>query len=135
MKQNLNSFFKIIFGYCTRADKILFVVIFILSCLTLFLMTRWNPAGQQAVIEINGHPYSKLNLLEPQHSFIPGKLGTMTITVRDGQIAVTESPCPQQVCVHSGAIYRSGELLVCVPNRVVIRIPGHSNNSLDMVTH
>ena len=45
-----------------------------------------------------------------------------TVTVRDGKIAVTESNCPGGDCVHSGWIGTSGRSIVCLPNRMEIRI-------------
>ena len=45
-----------------------------------------------------------------------------TVTVRDGKIAVTESDCPGGDCVHSGWIGTSGRSIVCLPNRMEIRI-------------
>ena len=47
---------------------------------------------------------------------------TTTITVRDGKIAVTQSDCPGEDCVHSGWSSSSGRSIVCLPNRVEIRI-------------
>ncbi|HOT97822.1 MAG TPA: NusG domain II-containing protein [bacterium] len=43
------------------------------------------------------------------------------------------SPCPEKRCVHSGAVQRRGGLIVCVSNRMVVRIESGSN-PLDMVT-
>ena len=45
-----------------------------------------------------------------------------TVTVRDGKIAVTESDCPGGDCDHSGWIGTSGRSIVCLPNRMEIRI-------------
>ena len=44
------------------------------------------------------------------------------ITVKDGTIAFTASDCPGQDCVHSGGIHSTGRSLVCLPNRVEIRV-------------
>ncbi|HBE87040.1 MAG TPA: hypothetical protein DDW53_19330, partial [Lachnoclostridium sp.] len=38
--------------------------------------------------------------------------------------SITEASCPDKVCVRTGKIHRSGELIVCLPNRVVITIEG-----------
>lgn len=45
-----------------------------------------------------------------------------TVIVRDGKIAVTESDCPGGDCVHSGWIGTFGRSIVCLPNRMEIRI-------------
>lgn len=112
----------------------LFAAVFLVSCCTLFLAYVWNPQGQTAIVEVDGLAYARLQLRVPQQLAVMGKLGKMIITVRDGRVAVTESHCPQKVCMHSGAISRNGDLLVCVPNRVVIRILGNAPDSFDMIT-
>lgn len=47
---------------------------------------------------------------------------TNVITVRDGKIAFTDADCPGEDCVHSGWIDSPGRSLVCLPNRVEIRV-------------
>ena len=48
------------------------------------------------------------------------------VTVRDGKAAITKSDCPGTDCVHSGWIHEAGRSIVCLPNRVEIRIEGAS---------
>ena len=45
-----------------------------------------------------------------------------TVTVKDGEIAITASDCPGQDCVHSGGIRSPGRSLVCLPNALEIRV-------------
>ena len=44
------------------------------------------------------------------------------LAINDGASACTASDCPGQDCVHSGAIHTAGRSLVCLPNRVEIRV-------------
>ena len=37
---------------------------------------------------------------------------------------VSESDCPNQDCVHSGAISRAGQSVVCLPARVAVTLEG-----------
>lgn len=62
-----------------------------------------------------------VSLDEDQEFTLTGQYDT-TITVRDGKIAVTRSDCPGEDCVHSGWSNSSGRSIVCLPNRVEIRI-------------
>ena len=47
-----------------------------------------------------------------------------TVTVENGQIAITSSTCPGSDCVHSGWAHRAGQAIICLPNRVEIRLIG-----------
>ena len=42
--------------------------------------------------------------------------------VSDGRIAFYKSDCPDQVCVRTGFLHLSGQLAVCLPNRVVLSV-------------
>ena len=51
-------------------------------------------------------------------------------------ICVAVSDCPTQDCVHTGMIYRSGQSIVCLPARIVIRLEGGAAdpNGVDAVS-
>ena len=48
------------------------------------------------------------------------------VTIKDGKAGITESDCPGTDCVHSGWIHEAGRSIVCLPNRVELRIQGTS---------
>ncbi len=52
---------------------------------------------------------------------------TNTVTVRDGRVAVTASTCPGSDCVHSGWCAEAGRAIICLPNRMEIRLTGASD--------
>lgn len=48
--------------------------------------------------------------------------GAMKIVVRNGKAWVEYSDCAEQLCVHSSPIRSDGGMIVCLPNRVVVRV-------------
>ena len=48
------------------------------------------------------------------------------VVISGGTVSVTEASCKNQVCVKHGRISRSGESIVCLPNRMVVRIENGS---------
>lgn len=50
-----------------------------------------------------------------------------TVTIQGGKAAITASNCPGEDCLHSGWISSPGKSIVCLPNRVEIRIVGSSD--------
>ena len=46
------------------------------------------------------------------------------VTAEKGRICVQTADCPDQSCVHMGWISEPGESIVCLPNRLEIRISG-----------
>ena len=48
--------------------------------------------------------------------------GCNTIEIKDGTIGVINADCPDKICVHTAYISDGVQPIVCVPNRLVIRI-------------
>ena len=53
---------------------------------------------------------------------------TLTVAVENGAVRVSESDCPNQDCVHSGAISRAGQSIVCLPARVTVTLEGAASD-------
>ena len=53
--------------------------------------------------------------------------GRPTVVIRDGRAAILESDCPGGDCIHSGWISQPGRSIVCLPNRVELRIAGQGD--------
>lgn len=51
---------------------------------------------------------------------------TNTITVSDGSISVSHSDCPGSDCVRMGSVRAAGSSIVCLPNKMEIRLTGES---------
>lgn len=56
-----------------------------------------------------------------------------TVTVRDGKVAVTHTDCPGGDCLHSGWISTAGRSIVCLPNRMEVRLTGAESDGVDIV--
>jgi hypothetical protein len=119
----------------TRADKLLFAFVLMLCLSSFFVARLFREQGEVAIVESMGKEYAKLFLAEPGRYDIPGKLGISRIIVAHHQIYIQSSPCPDKLCVHSGAAHLQGDVLVCVPNQVVIRIKSETEKNLDLITY
>ena len=64
-----------------------------------------------------------LSQVEEGYTFsVEGPAGVNTIQVEPGRIRVAAADCPDQVCVHQGWISNGVTPIVCLPNRLTIRI-------------
>ena len=57
----------------------------------------------------------------------------LTIRLSSDGAEVMESTCPTLDCQHTGKIHRSGESIICLPNKLVIRLSGGSDEGVDAV--
>ena len=55
---------------------------------------------------------------------VQGAIGVSHLTVHDGRIRFTESPCPGRYCIHAGWLSRTGQVAACLPNGIVVEILG-----------
>lgn len=81
------------------------------------------------VVEIynEGGLYQRLDLRQAASVKVRGPLGDSTISIKDGQVRFLDSPCPDKLCVHMGAISKTGGTLICAPNRVSVRVVGQAD--------
>lgn len=109
-------------------DKILIVSIAVIA----ILFWAWNafsvsPAGQlTAVITQNGNVIKQINLngLNNSESVYINEPIKQVILAEKGRIRFLESDCPNQICVKTGWLTKSGDRAVCMPSKVVITIVG-----------
>ena len=52
----------------------------------------------------------------------------LTVHVDGTGVYVSDSDCPGQDCVHTGAISRAGQSIVCLPAQVVISLVGAASD-------
>lgn len=55
---------------------------------------------------------------------LAGPVGTTRVSISEYAVQVLDSDCPNRLCVRAGRISRPGQVLVCLPNRVVVRLVG-----------
>ena len=94
----------------------------VLSAALLFLLRE---DGSRVEIYRNGALVETLPLDQDAAYEYQGESGGgNTVVIQDGQVAVTQADCPDQVCVRQGAVRYSGESIVCLPHKLIIHIEG-----------
>lgn len=117
----------------TSLDKkiALFVLLAsIVGLLTVAYFRFVTPRGERALIEVDNKPVQTIILTpdgEKRTLSIQGVRGESLVGVEGSGIHMIDSACPDKTCVHIGVISRPGELIVCLPNRVVIRVLGEGD--------
>ena len=76
-------------------------------------------------ITVDGTVVKELDLSQNAELVIdsPGG-GTNTLIIENGTVRVTDASCPDKLCMHQGRISESGEMIVCLPNRMIAKIVG-----------
>ena len=135
--------------FIRKADIILFIVLVIIGLAASAALTLSHGeagSGAKVIIESGGDLYARYPLAEDRTVIVPAPkqnavdalaadLGNTAcvqydysnvVVISGGTVSVTEASCKNQVCVKHGAISRPGESIVCLPNRMVVRIENSS---------
>ncbi|HHW11836.1 MAG TPA: NusG domain II-containing protein [Firmicutes bacterium] len=117
----------------TKGDRWLF---WLIAGVGLFLLAwqAWpaSLSGRQVQVFRDGELLFSFPLTETETRTEQVQVagGVATIEVRDGavRLAPTEDYfCPERICIRTGWIKQPGEAIICVPNKLVIRIEGRED--------
>ncbi len=95
------------------------------------------PAGNRAVIEVDGEYWGQYPLTVAHGEVrIESDRGFNTLEFDGEGVRVKEAGCPDQICVYFGRATVPGQIIVCMPHRVMVRVvePEEADDMLDGVT-
>ena len=129
-KRNFISVLKLL----TTGDKVLVVMLIFLGIFSTFFINIKRLPGEMCSVEVSGKNTNQLKLSESQIFSVTGPRGKTQIQIKDNKVRVTNSACREKICVRSGWINKTGQIIVCVPNKVVIKINGEKHDFFNVIT-
>ena len=115
----------------TRADGVIIGVLAVIALVAWPLTSAAAGAGGATAVISAPDGRTVVPLSDDADYRIAGAVSDLTVRVEQGSVSVVESDCPDQTCVHTGRVSSTGEVIACVPNRVVVRIGGERSDELD----
>ena len=111
----------------TKWDKYLIIIIMLISISSIFYMKyiATNQGEKYVLVEVNGLEYKKItidNNKESRYLDINTKYGYNKLEVRNGKVRVIEANCKDKLDISQGFIENTGQVIVCLPNRMVVEI-------------
>ena len=126
---------EINFRRVTQSEKVLIAAIVFFSIAAILWNwrgdSRSDKHGGVVAIHHRGKLLEKVGLEKDTIVVLPD--GHMKIEVKDSRVRAAWSDCPNQICVNTGWIKTAGEIIVCVPNEVLIEIEATDVPPLDAV--
>ena len=99
----------------------------------------WNfgkQPGATAVVEVAGETVLEKPLSQPLEEYcIETAYGFNTVYIGDGQAYIESADCNDQLCVQKGILQKDGDLAVCLPHQLILRIEGGESSGLDDISH
>ena len=108
------------------------VAILVVSYLLVQLI-RAN--GGVVVVTINKEEYSSYSLHENNVILLSsGNDNINMLVIRDGYAYIDEASCRDKLCVNHIPISKAGEMIICLPNEVVVQVKKGSKSKIDAIT-
>ena len=125
----------------TKGDKILIIVIILISITSLgFAKSKASGYKEKYIsIQINGEEHKKIifdKKIIGKTIPIESEFGYNLLEIGEEQVRIIDASCPDKLDVYQGYISNPGELIVCLPNRLVVEIKGPpEKNEIDHISY
>ena len=120
MKKGISSKILILITACIAAASVIACVIIMNS----------GRRGNVAKIVSDGRTVREIDLdaVASEYSFtVEYEGGYNIITVKNGDIRVSDADCPDHICMQTGWLSSSGAPIVCMPHKLVISFEGETD--------
>ena len=122
------------FRFIKKADIVLLCVLLVSAGLSAVLTAiRFTAPAGEAVITLDGKEYASCSLEQDREIEITGDGFFNVVVIENGSVRMKSSDCGNQVCVHHKPISRSGESIICLPHKVVVKIRGGKEADVDVI--
>lgn len=112
-----------------KADILLILCLLLLSLIPLARWVGRQPDNLYADITVDGRLERRVPLSSHQGReifTIETPNGSNTICVEDASIAVISADCADAVCISTGKASHPGDIIACLPHRLIIEVKGSS---------
>ena len=118
-------------------DGLVVLVILALAMFAALAVWRGTDSGSAPLVTVTADGteldrFAPEALLDSPRSYSHNGYTLTVAAERDGdtvRLHVASADCPTQDCVHTGAISRSGQSIICLPARIVITLTGGAADS------
>ena len=119
-----------------RNDIIFIVALLLVAAIGALYLFVFRSSGNTVKVTVDGKTYGIYSLNENITEDIrTGKDDSQhnRLIIRDGKAYMETATCPDGICVSHKPIFRDGESIVCLPNRVVVTVTTTEADSPDIV--
>ena len=117
-------------GFIRKADIVLFIILISLGIASSVWLSTTSHSGDKVTVTVDGKRYGVYSLSEDK----PIAVKQGNIRIKHGYVTMSEASCENQVCVKHKAISKTGESIICLPNKVVVSISGKEAHKYDSVS-
>ncbi len=108
-----------------RNDCILIACVLLVAAAGLVYLNFFRTTGDTVTVTVDGVEYGVYPLSENTTEDIftgDGNLQHNRLVIQDGKAFMESASCPDGICVAHKPVFRDGESIICLPNKVVVTV-------------
>lgn len=116
--------------YFKKGDIVIYLIVLSIFAFLGIQITRFEDSNAtNAEIYVNNELKYVYPLQEDERDiFVPTDIGGVNVKIKDKKIRVTTSNSPLKINVKQGWIGRSGEVIIGVPDKLLIKVTGKAKD-------
>lgn len=118
-----------------KTDIKLIITIIIITTVTITIINLSKKETSAAIVYYEDKEVLKIDMNINKEYTIKGYLGDVKIEVKDHKLRVIEESSPNHICSKMGYIKDSTKSLVCLPNKIIIKIKNTKDEDIDGVIY
>lgn len=118
-----------------KSDIKLIIILSVLILITFIIINITKEKGNTAIVYYEGKEVLKIDMIINKEYKVKGYLGDVVIEVVDNKVRVVEEVSPNHICQKQGYIKDNTKSLVCLPNKIIIKITNDKDKELDGVVY
>ena len=120
--------------YFKIGDLVIYIFLIIFFSVLIFQIGSFKDVkGAKAEIWVDGELKYVYPLQEEEKNvFVETNLGGCNVQFKDNMVRVTTSNSPLKIAVKQGFIKSPGEVIIGIPDRLVVKVIGDSENDSDV---
>ncbi len=119
-----------------KFDILLIIAITIIAFSVYFFVTKTlKETTTNGVIKVyyKNEVYRTIPLLENNTYKFSTDLGENEIEVKDGKVKMINADCRDHICLYESPIEYNNESIICLPNKLVVKIENDKESELDSI--
>ena len=115
-----------------RLDIIILIVLIVIAIGSWIAVTvLFDVNGDYVEVIVDNHVQKVISLNDDGEYQVDDGEYSNIITIKNREVYMKSSACPDQICVKQGKINKQGESIICLPHKLVIRIASEEYPEVD----
>lgn len=115
-----------------RLDIIILIVLIVIAIGSWIAVTvLFDVNGDYVEVIVDNHVQKVISLNDDGEYQVDDGEYSNIITIKNREVYMKSSDCPDQICVKQGEIKKQGESIICLPHKLVIRIASEEYPEVD----